>query len=249
MKKIIFLFVFVILLFPVISKADSFTISSNALLDWGSFTITGVDVVWGQKYTKAKTANVPHVIVNGWSVPISNDSQIDNFTISSIATDSIMSSKVGFSYSKDQYNSDNDICTSITRFGRFQVEESGPVSFAINYKLESSRAIDPLFQPAFMSSGTSSWVHLSINSPGANTQTYLMLPGIAGIANDSQSKEGTLTVHGDFIKGVDYEFRIDISNGVNGYVSVPEPASILLLGFGLIGLAGIRRKFKKWKNA
>jgi hypothetical protein len=47
-----------------------------------------------------------------------------------------------------------------------------------------------------------------------------------------------------------YPFQIDYA-AWNGFpevlklTNVPEPATILLLGLGLMGLAGVRRKFKK----
>jgi hypothetical protein len=56
---------------------------------------------------------------------------------------------------------------------------------------------------------------------------------------------GTIMVTEAVFSVVDYNGNLtDNDYSVGGFVGVPEPITMLLLGFGLVGLAGVRR-FKK----
>lgn len=59
----------------------------------------------------------------------------------------------------------------------------------------------------------------------------------------------TFNVHG-LDAGLGYAFDKSVGSGrllitQNGGVTVPEPATTILLGLGLVGLTSFRKKFKK----
>jgi hypothetical protein len=83
--------------------------------------------------------------------------------------------------------------------------------------------------------------------PGQFTNFY---PGAglyyASFAVDTTNLSDAVSIHFDlFNKNTEAPFSHDADAQSDPPPPVPEPLTILLLGFGLVGLAGVRRKFKK----
>jgi len=259
----------------LISLVTFFTFSQNALsssyvsgtttIDWTSFTITYDPVTMSLNWLFKSDQTYAYANIGGpdatdsdgpispWGAVSSSAVLDDEVNLRAAASAYTNAFTIGQSYDGHVLSSGSGQANGTAgRYGTFSVTGSGDITFSANYHLDYTLTTDPCNYWAYASNLASLY--------GKNYSTALDTYGVPG-SYDLRTKEvsngedASLTVDGTlhatlhFNNGDAGFFLAGVGdpNKLEEWAPVPEPATMLLLASGLIGLAGYGRKkfFKK----
>jgi len=222
----------------------------NSYVDWGPPDIVG----WEKSYSKAlKNTNGPNIPIpalNTTNSGYASFATIDSGDNMALAYTG-MNNNAAYALAKAKGMS-SEYLGQAWQSGFFTVYGGGNVQVSVDYTWTVDLQTDNLGEAAY----AFAWAELALqknwdpdNEIWHYTKRDPTFSDLQFVGNgddlDNYTASGTLTW--DFDYGCYEEGRFQVL--ANAYAKttepVPEPATMLLLGSGLLGLMGFRRKFKK----
>jgi hypothetical protein len=201
-----------------IESAHALPVSeADARIDWDTFSVR-----W-----------------NGAEVDRLNPTEFssESYATGSIASSGLSSNNFGVeAYASPDLITSNQAWASAGawQYGTFTADSDGTLEVSVEYYLHQNLNTDTGTAQA----SSEAWLWL------AGTDIYS--EDLFAISNDitgDYGKSGILTVSLFFEQGHTGEFSVGVWNETGAANPVPEPATVILLGCGLVGIAGFRRVY------